>query len=581
METYHKIQTIYKRDPANSFKTLLEGEYSLPEFEYLKDNTWVFTEKVDGCLHPGQKIQTDQGAIPVGKIVNNKLPVRVLSYNEELQICEYKEIVHYHKEERLRPFVCVKIKSRNKGNRDKAIICTDNHKFLTTNGWYRADELAAGDTVFHLEKRLPEMLGQVLLGTALGDSHIRHTGEASRVVELSHCEAQREYLEYKASLFGSIFVSSKSSKGGYAGSTTQYRGYLRPTPSISDFIIKHCEVDGKREITEAWVNALTPLSLAFWYMDDGNCHFTTKQRPNIRLATNRFSEAEVKLLTGALMDKFNLESSVHFSKGWYIQLSADATATFFSLIFPFICECMKYKMPVAYRKIPCVLEGQTYPFPSGTLETNVVSVEKNSLSSKPDGRYQYDLTVADNSNYFTSSVLVHNTNIRVMYDGKEITYGGKTDRANIPAKLVNALREMFDDKLMAFEHLFPADAEKGELPQVCIYGEGYGPGIQKVGANYRGDQSFVLFDVRVNGWWLKREDVVGVADALSLTAVPIVGLGSLYDMVAKCKEGFQSEWGDFRAEGIVARPWVDLQTRAGRRIITKLKCKDFDHKGKQ
>lgn len=48
MIQYHKIQTVFKRDPENKFKTLLEGDYSLPVFDYLKNNTWVFTEKVDG-----------------------------------------------------------------------------------------------------------------------------------------------------------------------------------------------------------------------------------------------------------------------------------------------------------------------------------------------------------------------------------------------------------------------------------------------------------------------------------------------------------------------------------------------------
>ncbi len=48
MNEYHKIQTVYKRDPENKHKTLLEGEFSLPEFDYLKNNQWVWTEKVDG-----------------------------------------------------------------------------------------------------------------------------------------------------------------------------------------------------------------------------------------------------------------------------------------------------------------------------------------------------------------------------------------------------------------------------------------------------------------------------------------------------------------------------------------------------
>jgi len=45
---YPKIQTVYKRDPATRYKTLLEGEFSIPEFEYLADNQWLFTEKIDG-----------------------------------------------------------------------------------------------------------------------------------------------------------------------------------------------------------------------------------------------------------------------------------------------------------------------------------------------------------------------------------------------------------------------------------------------------------------------------------------------------------------------------------------------------
>ncbi len=48
MIEYHKIQTVYLRDPETKHKTLLEGQFARPEFEYLKNNTWIFTEKVDG-----------------------------------------------------------------------------------------------------------------------------------------------------------------------------------------------------------------------------------------------------------------------------------------------------------------------------------------------------------------------------------------------------------------------------------------------------------------------------------------------------------------------------------------------------
>ena len=45
---YHKIITVWKRDPATKYKTLIWGEWATPEFEYLQDAVWSWTEKVDG-----------------------------------------------------------------------------------------------------------------------------------------------------------------------------------------------------------------------------------------------------------------------------------------------------------------------------------------------------------------------------------------------------------------------------------------------------------------------------------------------------------------------------------------------------
>ena len=109
-----------------------------------------------------------------------------------------------------------------------------------------------------------------------------------------------------------------------------------------------------------------------------------------------------------------------------------------------------------------------------------------------------------------------------------------------------------------------------------LFGEGYGARIQKGGGNYISDHTdFVLFDVRVGNWWLNRCDVESVAKRLGLRVVPVIGEGTLCDMVELTREGFKSTWGDFQAEGVVARPATELCTRGGHRIITKIKCKDF------
>jgi len=163
---------------------------------------------------------------------------------------------------------------------------------------------------------------------------------------------------------------------------------------------------------------------------------------------------------------------------------------------------------------------------------------------------------------------VDGTNIRVMFDGKTISFGGKTDKAQIQAHLVNRLNERFLPQTERFGEIF----DEGD---VCLYGEGYGAKIQKGGGKYRPDQDFVLFDVKIGEWWLQRKDVEEIAQKLETDVVPILRTGTLNEMVEMARTGFQSAWGDFAAEGIVARPATELKTRGGKRIITKIKFKDF------
>jgi ATP-dependent RNA circularization protein (DNA/RNA ligase family) len=173
--------------------------------------------------------------------------------------------------------------------------------------------------------------------------------------------------------------------------------------------------------------------------------------------------------------------------------------------------------------------------------------------------------LADNVWVFTEKV--DGTNIRVIFQGGGVTFGGKTDNAQIPAHLVTRLNERFLPMVVTLQEVFGCDA--------CLYGEGYGAKIQKGGGNYRQDQDFVLFDVRVGAWWLQRADVEDVAQKLGIEVVPIIGEGTLHEAIAAAKAGIPSTWGDFQAEGIVARPKTELNTRSGHRIITKIKCRDF------
>lgn len=171
-------------------------------------------------------------------------------------------------------------------------------------------------------------------------------------------------------------------------------------------------------------------------------------------------------------------------------------------------------------------------------------------------------------NAWTFTEKVDGTNIRVAFKDGQIMFGGRTENAQIPAQLVARLNERFLPMADRLAEMFPCGT-------AVLYGEGYGAKIQKVGSSYRNDQDFVLFDVLVDRWWLQRADVHDVAEKLSLDVVPVIGEGTLYEAVDLAKRGIRSAWGNFEAEGIVARPKTEMLTRGGHRIIAKIKCRDF------
>lgn len=166
---------------------------------------------------------------------------------------------------------------------------------------------------------------------------------------------------------------------------------------------------------------------------------------------------------------------------------------------------------------------------------------------------------------------VDGTNIRVYWDGHRVEFGGRTEKAQIPAPLVNKLNELFggDINEQFFEQKF------GEN-EVILFGEGYGPKIQN-GGSYRDDVDFIMFDVMINGNYQTRESVEDIARYFNVNIVPILAEGPLsagIDYVMTHKYSTIAQNGA-ELEGIVARPKMELKDRTGKRLIVKIKIKDF------
>ena len=177
--------------------------------------------------------------------------------------------------------------------------------------------------------------------------------------------------------------------------------------------------------------------------------------------------------------------------------------------------------------------------------------------------------LANNEWEFTEKI--DGTNIRIHWDGHNITFGGRTERASIPSHLVNKLNEIFlnDETEQLFEQKF------GEM-EVILFGEGYGTKIQACGNDYRSDVGFILFDVLIGGNYQGRESVENIAKAFGLEIVPIVLRGTIQEAVDFIKTKPNSTIGKAKMEGVVGRPKVELQDRCGHRLIVKIKCRDFE-----
>ena len=175
----------------------------------------------------------------------------------------------------------------------------------------------------------------------------------------------------------------------------------------------------------------------------------------------------------------------------------------------------------------------------------------------------------DNVWQFTEKV--DGTNIRVYWDGHRVSFGGRTDNAMIPAHLINKLNDLFGGEVN--EQLF--EQKFGDTP-VELFGEGYGPKIQSGGA-YRNDVDFILFDVMIKDTYLKRESVEDIANYFGINIVPVVLEGTIQDGIDYVMDNLKSTIAINGAEleGVVGRPKVEVLDRLGRRVIVKIKRKDF------
>jgi len=164
---------------------------------------------------------------------------------------------------------------------------------------------------------------------------------------------------------------------------------------------------------------------------------------------------------------------------------------------------------------------------------------------------------------------IHGINIRVQWHpaAQVVEFKGRNKNTQPIPFVWDMLAEKFPRTL--FLSKYP------DMP-MTIYGEGFGSRVQKGGGNYKSDGvDFACFDIWIDGWWLKWDDVKDICANLHIDTVPYLHRGNLEFVTNMARAGYNSTFGDFKAEGIVVKPVVQLFNRKGERVIGKIKYSDF------
>jgi hypothetical protein len=104
---------------------------------------------VDECLpYHTPVLLADGTSLPIGEIVEKRLPAQVLSYNPVTEIQEPKPVLAYHKLTLRKPLV--KVSARWRKGKQKIysfVVCTEDHLVFTPAGYKAAAQLTPGDCV--------------------------------------------------------------------------------------------------------------------------------------------------------------------------------------------------------------------------------------------------------------------------------------------------------------------------------------------------------------------------------------------------------------------------------------------------
>ncbi len=188
----------------------------------------------------------------------------------------------------------------------------------------------------------------VAIGSVLGDGFLHRLTKRKSTSQLyvSQHDSKLAYLEWLHSKLGeSIEMNPIKPKTGY-----QQHWFMTKPDQKLGYLRKKFYLKRKKRIPNNIKEILNnPLSLAVWYMDDGNLDERSKYHHNSTIATYCFSFEECGILSEVLKENFEVKASVNQTKMRErvyprLYIWSESMERFISLITPFIHPVFNYKI---------------------------------------------------------------------------------------------------------------------------------------------------------------------------------------------------------------------------------------------
>jgi recombination protein RecA len=362
-----------------------------------------------GCFSYGTRVTLADGSQEkIGKIVNQRLPVEVLSYDAELDAVVPRRVVNWFDNGPADHFLQFTVAKPGRNGRSQ-FSCTPNHLIRTPGGWREAQELEVGDRVMQaLPHHLSDFQWQVLLGMLMGDGALSPTGTGLGArLRWGHGARQVAYGDWKATLFANVGVSRSTNARGAVFHDVQ------PLAELAE-LREAVYVGGKKVLSDDYLKRLTPLSLALWYMDDAG--FTIRSKGLQARTAGGSGRAEICVqamsagsrvrLAAYLADTWDIRPKLVQRAGQAVlQFPTAETAKLQAVIAPFVHPSMDHKLLPRHR-------GRFAVQPDfRPMRHELVPMPITDIHIKPKTRsmHRFDIEVAGSHNYLADGVMVHNS----------------------------------------------------------------------------------------------------------------------------------------------------------------------------